>query len=86
MNLLKIISLFITIFLLIFSCNKHNNCTSIPLKGNGICIDYSLIDDSSFCIEVYDPVCGCNGVTYSNSCHAINFGGVTSFVSGVCCD
>ena len=70
--------------LIFFSCNK--DCSTIPLVDNGSCIDSSLIVDSSFCIEVYDPVCGCNGITYSNSCYATNFSGVTSYVSGECCD
>lgn len=48
------------------------------------CIDSSLINPEMMCMTIYDPVCGCNGITYSNSCVAINYGGVTSFTTGEC--
>ena len=48
------------------------------------CIDESLIDPNMGCFEIWAPVCGCNGVTYSNSCYATYYGGVTSFVKGEC--
>ena len=48
------------------------------------CVDPSLIDSSAICFEIYDPVCGCNDVTYSNACYAVNFGGVTSWTPGEC--
>jgi len=35
------------------------------------------------CHDVYDPVCGCNGVTYGNSCYATS-AGVKKFTSGTC--
>ena len=35
------------------------------------------------CITLYDPVCGCNGVTYSNSCFA-QCDGVREWTEGSC--
>lgn len=72
-----------TLLLPILSCSK-TKCDSSPIIGN-CCVDSSLINDSIGCFEVYDPVCGCDGVTYGNSCHAAK-AGVTSYFSGECPD
>lgn len=47
------------------------------------CIDDSKICKDCACIEIYEPVCGCDGVTYSNSCFA-GIAGVTQFEEGEC--
>jgi len=69
------------------SCKKDaESCVSAPVVTNGSCIDSNLIDSTSMCATVFEPVCGCDGVTYSNSCDATIRGGVISYVEGKCCD
>ena len=47
------------------------------------CLDPSKINPNAICTMQYDPVCGCNGKTYSNPCVASN-SGVRTFTKGPC--
>lgn len=79
--------IFTTISLAIISCTKETeSCVSIPVITNGGCIDSTLIDSTNSCLTIYEPVCGCDGVTYGNACSATIWGGVTSYVDGECCE
>ena len=43
-----------------------------------------LIDPTIMCPMIYEPVCGCDGVTYSNACVARYQNGVLFWTEGVC--
>ncbi|MGB1032036.1 MAG: Kazal-type serine protease inhibitor family protein, partial [Flavobacteriales bacterium] len=47
------------------------------------CIDESQINPDAICPFIYAPVCGCDAMTYSNSCMA-DAAGVTQYVNGPC--
>jgi len=48
------------------------------------CIDCSVIDPDAICFLIWAPVCGCDGVTYSNDCVAYYSAGVTYWNEGEC--
>ena len=75
MKFAKILLILLLIFS--FSCSTED-------KVEDSCVDESMIEEFSVCIEIYQPVCGCDGVTYPNSCYAENFNGITSYINGSC--
>ena len=47
------------------------------------CINSKKIDLAKACIEIYQPVCGCDQKTYSNPCFA-EINGLNSWTEGAC--
>lgn len=62
----------------------QNHINQGAILGACPCVDPNQINVSVLCTAQYEPVCGCNGVTYSNACVATYYGGVTSYTNGPC--
>ena len=64
------------------SCEDNNSANNQSCCNSG-CIDESKISSDYNCDDYYEPVCGCDGITYGNECYAEN-AGVTEWIDGEC--
>ncbi len=58
------------------SCDKDRQAQESPK-----CVE--SVKPDCVCAEIYQPVCGCNNVTYGNSCSA-ECAGITEYKNGEC--
>ncbi|MEN8845283.1 MAG: hypothetical protein ABF261_03280 [Candidatus Arcticimaribacter sp.] len=65
--------LHLVFLLLLYGCTK----TEEDCQAN------SFQYPTQVCIQLYEPVCGCNNITYSNACIAESWG-VVQFSQGAC--
>ena len=63
---------------------QFNGIKFFNKKGEKLsALDEDKIDEQAVCIEIYQPVCGCNAKTYSNTCYAKR-AGLISWKDGEC--
>ncbi len=72
--------IFILSAFFIFACSNGGADQDTP----NMCIDETLIDLEAVCVTIFDPVCGCDDVTYDNECIALTLHGVLAYAEGAC--
>ena len=77
---------FALLYLLLGAALAAGGCQPRPARQTpptADCLDPSRANPQGICTMDYDPVCGCNGLTYANACVARN-AGLRSFRPGPC--
>lgn len=67
-----------------FFFESFEECEENCFLNDTLCVIPELIDSSMGCLTIFEPVCGCDGITYSNSCYATYYGGVAYWTDGEC--
>ena len=85
MQQLTFLALFSLCILSGFQCTNKTTPPTPPDNVDISCVNPAKADPGRACPEIYRPVCGCNGKTYSNACEAER-AGVILFTDGKCGD
>ena len=64
----------LSFLVLITMCEKDDDLSSCTILPSSTAVA---------CIEIYEPVCGCDGITYSNTCYA-TASGLLTWTEGEC--